>query len=56
MKRIDKNYDKHESIKAQDILNEGLEVLKDINHPNIIKLIEIKENDDYYYCIYTIKK
>ena len=34
-----------------DTLSEGLEVLKDINHPNIIKLLEIKQESKFLYLI-----
>ena len=36
------NKDVHDKV-VEDKLSEGLEVLKDINHPNIIKLLEIKQ-------------
>ena len=35
----------------EDIFFEGLEVLKDINHPNIIKLLEIIEEPKFRYLI-----
>ena len=35
----------------EDIFFEGLEVLKDINHPNIIKLLEIKQESKFLYLI-----
>ena len=35
-----------------EIIKEGIEVLKDINHPNILKLLEIKETPEYYFFIY----
>ena len=36
---------------AFNVIVEGLQVLKDVNHSNIIKLLEIKEDSNYYYCI-----
>ena len=43
------------SCRCKDILNniidQGLQALKDVNHSNIIKLLEIKEDSNYYYCI-----
>ena len=34
------------------VIKEGIEVLKDINHPNILKLLDIKEDPEYYFLIY----
>ena len=31
-----------------DILKEGREIMKELNHPNIIKLIDIKEDAESY--------
>ena len=36
---------------AFNVIVEGLQALKDVNHSNIIKLLEIKEDSNYYYCI-----
>ena len=38
--------------KLEKILKESISTIKDINHPNIIKMIDFKEDSDYYYCIY----
>jgi len=32
-------------------LDDELDILKDTNHPNIIKLIDIKEKPDFIYII-----
>ena len=29
-----------------------ISILKDINHPNLVKLIEVKENTEYIYIIF----
>ena len=46
-------------IKKEKIRNNGKEyidgeisILKDINHPNLVKLIEVKENTEYIYIIF----
>ena len=44
------NKDVHDKV-VEDTLSEGLEVLKDINHPNIIKLLEIKQESKFLYLI-----
>ena len=48
VKRLKKDYG---SEVAFNVIVEGLQVLKDVNHSNIIKLLEIKEDSNYYYCI-----
>ena len=30
----------------------SIPVIKDINHPNILQLIDFKEDSEYYFCIY----
>ena len=40
------NFDDEEEIKK--ILKEGREIMKELNHPNIIKLIDIKEDAESY--------
>ena len=30
----------------------SIPIIKDINHPNIIRLVNIKDDSAYYYCIY----
>ena len=37
--------------KAKNYLENELALLKEINHPNIVKLIEIQETSDYYHII-----
>ena len=37
--------------KFKEYLDNELDILKDINHPNIIKLIDIKEKQDFIYII-----
>ena len=37
--------------KAKNYLENELALLKEINHPNIVKLIEIQETFDYYHII-----
>ena len=48
--------DRDEDRIIEDVLNDAFLVLKDINHPNIIELIdfkkEFKDNTRNYYCIY----
>ena len=46
-----KKYDEYNEA-INDILKEGREVLKDIQHPNILKLLDIKENPEYYFLIF----
>ena len=48
-KRIDKKMTNSEKIKKY-FLN-GIEIIKGLNHDNIIKLIEIKEDKRYYYLV-----
>ena len=35
-----------------EIIKNAFQILKDINHVNVIKIIDFKEDSDYYYCIY----
>ena len=44
-----KNYDDKT---INEVLKEGREVLKDIQHPNILKLLDIKENSEFYFLIF----
>ena len=37
--------------KAKKYLDNEISILKDINHPNIVKLIEIKENSKYCFIV-----
>ena len=37
--------------KAKKYLDNEIAILKDINHPNIVKLIEIKENSKYCFIV-----
>ena len=46
-----KKYDEYNEA-INDILKEGREVLKDIQHPNILKLLDIKENSESYFLIF----
>ena len=49
-KIIDRNViDKNKSEKK--FLEKEISILKDLNHPNIIKLIETKETEDKYYIV-----
>ena len=48
IKRLKKDYGYDAAL---NVIAEGLEVLKDVNHSNVIKLLEIKEDSNYYYCI-----
>jgi len=48
-KRIDKKMTNSEKI-MKYFLN-GIEILKELNHNNIIKFIEIKEDKGYYYLV-----
>ena len=48
--RLKKNYEDNEDI--NEVIKISIPVIKDINHPNILQLIEFKEDSDYYYCIY----
>ena len=49
VKRLKKSYRCKDILK--NIIDQGLQALKDVNHSNIIKLLEIKEDFNYYYCI-----
>ena len=35
-----------------EIIKNAFQILKDIKHVNVIKIIDFKEDSDYYYCIY----
>ena len=35
-----------------ELIKNAFQILKDINHVNVIKIIDFKEDSDYYYCIY----
>ena len=48
--KMKKNHDNNSEVNK--VLKEGREVLKDINHPNILKLLDIKEDPEYFYFIY----
>ena len=47
--QMKKNFDEQA---VNEVLKEGIEILKDIHHPNIIKLLNTKEDPEYYYFIY----
>ena len=44
-------FDYNESEGTKAILKEGREIMKELNHPNIIKLIEVKEDSSSYNYI-----
>ena len=46
IKMMEKNNNKY----SKELKNE-IAIIKDINHPNIVKLIDIKEDDKYFYFI-----
>ena len=46
-----KNYDDYNQ-EINELLKEGREVFKDIHHPYILKLLDIKENPEYYFLIF----
>jgi len=35
-----------------EVIKLSIPVIKDINHPNILQLIDLKEDSEYYYFIY----
>ena len=36
---------------STQLFNEAISIIKEINHPNIVKLVEYKEDSNYHYCI-----
>ena len=48
-KRIDKKFAANP--RAKKYLDNEINILKEINHPNIIKLYEVKETTQYYYLV-----
>ena len=39
-----------------DLLKNELSVLESVSHPNIVRLFEILEDDDYYYIVSELMK
>ena len=48
-KKIDKKFTSNP--KAKKYLDNEIAILKDINHPNIVKLYDVKETSQFYYLI-----
>ena len=48
-KQIDKKFAANP--KAKKYLDNEIAILKDINHPNIVKLYEVKETPQYFYLV-----
>ena len=51
MKYAIKKFDKTQNDERLRYIEQSIEILKNCNHPNIIKLCEVKEKGDYLYII-----
>ena len=48
-KKIDKKFTQNP--RARKYLENEINILKEIDHPNIIKLVEVKETTQFYYLV-----
>ena len=49
IKKIDKKFTSNP--KAKKYLDNEISILRDINHPNIVKLYDVKETSNFYYLV-----